>query len=116
MWKERPSNLALEQTLVSLVSLAREEAAASVLAGTRVTIGEGVPDLLETSLPSSAGQGRVRRGGGREEGRLHSASSDDGDNCRLRLTTTVLVEPLISRTLGRRLATFGTARPAATKD
>ena len=34
-------------------SLARAEDPASTLAGTRVTMGEGVPDFEETSLPSS---------------------------------------------------------------
>ena len=54
------SHLALEQTLVSLTSLAREETLpASARAGTRVTMGEGVPDLLDTSEPSS-GEDRVR--------------------------------------------------------
>ena len=38
-------------------SLARADDPASTLAGTLVTIGEGVPDLEDTSLPSS-GEGR----------------------------------------------------------
>ena len=42
-----------EHTEASLTSLAREEVPPSTLAGTRVTMGEGVPDLLDTSLPSS---------------------------------------------------------------
>lgn len=68
-----PPELPREHTEGSLTSLAREEAPASTLAGTRVTIGEGVPDLLDTSLPSSGGEG-VRWGmGGKMRG------MDDGD-------------------------------------
>ena len=38
-------------------SLARADDPASTLAGTLVTMGEGVPDLEDTSLPSS-GEGK----------------------------------------------------------
>ena len=48
-----PPELPLEHTEGSFTSIARADDPASTLAGTLVTIGEGVPDFEETSLPSS---------------------------------------------------------------